>query len=212
MIRMGKVVTNNMETENIKLNIGRDQIQNIRMTSHEKERILKNVTSSPVSLPRPILSWAIFQYKIFYPVTACLILIFGGIGVVSASSNTLPGDLLYPVKVHIAEPLHAAFLFKTEAKAEFQTNLATKRLVEAETLSDNGKLDTNKEKELNDLLNKHTEAFHSELNNLKANNSQSNKEKEDNLSNNFQKGLEKHGQILEKLRNNRGNDIIEKSH
>jgi len=58
-----------------------------------------------------------------------------GVGTSYASEGALPGDLLYPIKIHINESAHAALLSSESAKAEWNTQLVSKRLKEAELLA-----------------------------------------------------------------------------
>jgi len=50
-------------------------------------------------------------------------------GTVAASQNSLPGDILYPVKI-VSEDARVAMVFSPEQKAEFRLNLAQKRIEE----------------------------------------------------------------------------------
>ena len=50
-------------------------------------------------------------------------------GTVAASQNSLPGDVLYPVKI-VSEDARVAMVFSPEQKAEFRLNLAQKRIEE----------------------------------------------------------------------------------
>ena len=54
---------------------------------------------------------------------ALLVVLVGGAGTVTASSNTLPGDVLYPVKT-AAERVQGFFTFGDEARANFYMKLA----------------------------------------------------------------------------------------
>src|SRR3989344_1591253 len=62
-------------------------------------------------------------------------------GTAAASSNALPGDALYPVKVNVAEKVSGVFKFSDEGRAEYKLKLAERRLEEAERLATAGRLD-----------------------------------------------------------------------
>lgn len=77
----------------------------------------------------------------FQPAAVALVLaLFLGVGTSYAAEGTLPGDALYPVKIHVNEPVQGALAVSTEAKADWNVSLATRRLEEAETLGREGRL------------------------------------------------------------------------
>jgi|GEM_PF-6915623 len=63
-----------------------------------------------------------------------------GTGTAYAAGNALPGNPLYGVKTNIEEPIQGAFATSAQAQAEWSSQLATKRLAEAETLAAQNKL------------------------------------------------------------------------
>ena len=179
-----------------KLKIGIKEIKEIKMTALEKERILKSVIHSPVSYEQPIKSpWTIFSFisvlhknrLVYYGFVFSLAVVLGG-GAVFASGNSLPGNVFYPLKVSIVEPIHSAFTFSPKKKAQYESNLATKRMIEAETLKSQGKLDKAKEERLSLLLEDHTKAFNKAI--------EGNDDDDDAITN-FQAGLNAHARVLE---------------
>jgi hypothetical protein len=87
-------------------------------------------------------SRTIFIFERIYavPITA-VVLVFGmTAGTAFAAEGTLPGDLLYPVKVHVTEEVRGVLAITPEAKADWQIERAGKRLEEASTLAVQGKL------------------------------------------------------------------------
>lgn len=69
-------------------------------------------------------------------------------GVAYAAEGTLPGNVLYPVKINVIEPLQVAFAPSPKAKALLQMTFAEQRITEAATLARNGELSTTTEAEL----------------------------------------------------------------
>ncbi|MEK7479684.1 MAG: DUF5667 domain-containing protein, partial [Patescibacteria group bacterium] len=69
-----------------------------------------------------------------------LILLIGGGGVSYAAEGTLPGDLLYPVKITVNESVRGALAFSPQSKAKWHATAAERRMVEVETLADRGTL------------------------------------------------------------------------
>ncbi|MBM3141613.1 MAG: hypothetical protein FJ005_01010 [Chloroflexi bacterium] len=71
-------------------------------------------------------------------VTAILVLLLTGGSTVAASSNALPDQPLYPVKL-ATEQVRLAFAISDTSKAELHTKLAENRALEIETMADQGK-------------------------------------------------------------------------
>jgi hypothetical protein len=94
-----------------------------------------HVTRSPYVFASPV--WV----RAF---AAVLLVVFVGGGTASAAQGSLPGDLLYPVKVSINEKVESALAPDIAAKAEVQAKLAERRVEEAEALASQGRLDTEK--------------------------------------------------------------------
>ena len=72
----------------------------------------------------------IYQFKTM-PISliiGLIIALMGG-GTVAASQNSLPGDVLYPIKI-VSEDARVAMVFSPEQKAEFRLDLAQKRIEE----------------------------------------------------------------------------------
>lgn len=67
-------------------------------------------------------------------------LLIGG-GTTFAAQNSLPGELLYPVKVGVNEHIRLAFAVSNEAETEVQLALLEERVREAQALEAQGRLD-----------------------------------------------------------------------
>ncbi|MFA6495133.1 MAG: DUF5667 domain-containing protein [Candidatus Paceibacterota bacterium] len=80
------------------------------------------------------------KLKYVMPLLLILALLASGGGVSYAAQGSLPGDVLYPVKVDINEPIAGAFQFGTQAQAQWNAELAQSRLQEAEQLAAQNKL------------------------------------------------------------------------
>ncbi|MCE9643629.1 DUF5667 domain-containing protein [Candidatus Parcubacteria bacterium] len=65
-----------------------------------------------------------------------------------AAEGAVPGDLLYPVKVGLTEPVRATLAFTAEAKASWHAEAAGRRMREAETLALRGELSATKSAEI----------------------------------------------------------------
>lgn len=71
---------------------------------------------------------------------ALLVLIFLGGGASFAAQNSLPGDILYPMRVNVNEEVKAAFLSGTKRSA-YEIQRVQNRVNEMQTLANEGKLD-----------------------------------------------------------------------
>ena len=76
-----------------------------------------------------------------FALIAALVLSAGG-GAALAAEAALPGDFLYPLKVHVNEEVMAKFNLSAEAKAAFETDLAERRITEVQQLTAMGRINT----------------------------------------------------------------------
>ncbi len=83
----------------------------------------------------PFWSW---QRRWAVAIAVVLALFLAGGGTVAASSDSLPGDVLYPVKM-ATEKVQAFFTFGDEAKANLHIKFAERRIKEIESLAERGR-------------------------------------------------------------------------
>lgn len=105
---------------------------------------------------RPVLSpWSQFFFsKHTQAAFLSIIIVIGYGGSVSlAAEGALPGDILYPVKTRVTEPV-ARLITATSpaAEAKFETRLLEKRLEEAESLESDKKLDSTLKQEVRKVI------------------------------------------------------------
>ncbi|MDD3662668.1 MAG: DUF5667 domain-containing protein [Candidatus Pacebacteria bacterium] len=191
--------------KNKKIQLGIKEIRKIKMTEDERVRIFNKIINTPVErqglTKSPWVSYFSFinskslQGMAFYLIIP-LIVVFTGGAVAFASQDSLPDDILYPIKVNVLEPLGGAFKFKQESKATYQSNLASLRLSEAEVLARQDKLDREKEDKLNNLLLEHTDSFHKAID--KASKVES-EERIEEIAANFRAEMNVHARILDKI-------------
>lgn len=89
------------------------------------------------------------------PVIAAILVIAVSSGTVAASETALPGDLLYPIKVHVTEEARAALAVTPKARADWAVERAERRLEEAATLDLAGELDDAARAEIDSNLDEH---------------------------------------------------------
>lgn len=76
----------------------------------------------------------LFARKLTAATAAVAILVSVGSGAAYAAEDTVPGDLLYPMKIHVTEPLRERMYFDPQARAKWNEHRIDRRLNEAEIL------------------------------------------------------------------------------
>lgn len=138
--------------------------ENIKLTRKESDSIEKslllyiekNRVHSQVAKKESILS-LFLNRKIAFAATLVAILTVSTAGTAYAANNALPGDFLYPIKVHVHEKLRTHLSFSTESKAKWETKRAKRRMQEAQQLQAEGKLTTDISSELSAQTDSHIE-------------------------------------------------------
>lgn len=139
-----------MNKENFEKGI--EGLKNIRMTDTEKARMLERVFSLPTESPymRRIPAFAL----------ACsLILVLSFGGATYASVTSLPGDLLYPIKTRVVEPMLDIVNYAPEKKIVWEEEKVMRRIVEAEKLAEKDELNDERAEKLERSIEKSSEAF-----------------------------------------------------
>lgn len=85
--------------------------------------------------------WSSMRLRAFGALAMVLVVAVTGAQVTAAAEGALPGDLLYPVKVSVAEPVSLAFASSPAKRATLAAEFAGRRIDEASKLSVAGKLD-----------------------------------------------------------------------
>ena len=120
------------------------------LTETERERIRALLAEYAAWKPvrpapgRPRQGFHILMRPAFAGALIAVLLIGTG-GAAYAAEGTLPGDLLYPVKVSVTEPVVTALTPSGSAQVSWQITIAKRRLKEAATLSSEGRLATSTE-------------------------------------------------------------------
>jgi hypothetical protein len=83
-------------------------------------------------------------------------LLLGG-GTSFAAENALPGDVLYPIKIHVNENVQELAAVSDKAEAKVQAKLATRRLEEAEKLAVSGRLNAETSADLKTRFEEHSQ-------------------------------------------------------
>jgi hypothetical protein len=120
------------------------------MSKRERDRIRASLVTymeqgrsprlSPYSTQSPYVFLSLQQGSRALAFLLILVMVVGSGGSLSlAASRSLPGDLLYPVKLSVNEELAVSFAGSVEKKAEVQKARIKTRLEEATTLKASGK-------------------------------------------------------------------------
>jgi len=87
------------------------------------------------------------------PIFIVILLALGGTSF--AAEKALPGDVFYPVKLNVNEHVQGWLSLSDEAKANWETVLANRRLSEAEELAAHSKLDAKTEAQIESNFEQH---------------------------------------------------------
>ncbi len=119
------------------------------LTLQEKESIRHEIVRTmQATRSMPILSPYMkhFNWMFFTKATAIavIVLLVGGSSLTYASENALPGDLLYPVKIHVKEEIEVSFANTPMQKVTIQKERIERRISEVKTLKATGALTAEK--------------------------------------------------------------------
>lgn len=116
-----------------------NKLRAIRLTQNEKKAIRSRLAAyleqHPVQQDQNALILHRFTFKFSYVAMALILtVVLSSTGISYAAEGAVPGDLLYPVKVDVLEPLHAAVVLTPTAKLQWEVTKVDRRLKEAEAL------------------------------------------------------------------------------
>lgn len=109
------------------------------LSRHVDDNPVRNAGDNRLIIMEDMFSLFLTKKYMFASIVVFLVLALGG-GVGYAAEQSLPNDLLYPVKVHINEEVYSALAFSPEAKVDQATNRVERRLEEAHKLGLRGEL------------------------------------------------------------------------
>lgn len=124
-----------------------------------------------------------------------LIVTTSTVSVGSAAADSLPGDLLYPVKVHVNEGVKTVFITGDEARIAWEQERAENRLQEATQLAVEGRLDGKRKEEVEKRFVAHSEALVEQVRNVE----ESDPVLAAMASSEFEESLETHEVILSRV-------------
>ena len=125
------------------------------------------------------------------PIFIAILILLGG-GTSFAAEQSLPGDALYPVKVYVNEEVRGWATLSNEAKANWDADLATRRLNEAEQLAAETRLDAETRAQLEANFQAHADRVQARINAFEDRDA----DKAARVSSNFETSLRVHENIL----------------
>ena len=129
------------------------------------------------------------------PILLILTLMIGG-GFSAAAENSLPKDVLYPVKIEVNEKVRGWFATSPEAEAQWQTTLMERRLQESEKLAAEGQLDADTQADLESDFEVHAQKAREGIDQIDNDNEV---EARADISSRLESSLKAHEQILLRL-------------
>ena len=103
----------------------------LRLTQYRLEKPVPPILTSPTVSPL-----SLFSFSRPMPVFASLLLVLViGSSVAQAAEGSVPGDVLYPIKTAVTEPVREVLALNVETKVAVDAWKAERRLEEAQTLA-----------------------------------------------------------------------------
>lgn len=183
------------------------QLKKEQLSQQEKE-IMKNelylfMKNNPIAsptneAPSRVDFFAIFKTHhrfAFAGVTLAIILLVMS-GTAYAAEESLPGDLLYPIKINVTEKVRTALIKNPERLATWEAKKTERRLKEIEKITIKGNLNQERQKQLEDNLSKQVEITRTRIERLQTN---ERNEKAEKLGIDLEKSLEKYRLRIENI-------------
>ncbi len=137
----------------------------VSLTHEERERMRRTLHAymemkplrSPIKDKEPYAPWNISWIFSSRPVAVVLVgaLFASTAGVSYAAQSALPGDVLYPVKTRVNEPVAGALSVSADAKLAWAMSVAGERVKEAATLAAEGRLSSTTQAQLEANFEEH---------------------------------------------------------
>lgn len=152
-------------------------LRNIRLAAPAKERMRADLSAyadlhalqdlvKRLPVRSPFASFMMPARSLYAGALTLVLMVAGGTQASLASEGAVPGDILYPIKVAVSEPLSFVFTPTTEGKATLAARFASRRVDEAAALSSVGKLDEAIAEDLATRFDAHVDVLAKETNTL----------------------------------------------
>ena len=115
----------------------------VHLSQREYDRgrafLLEYMRHNPARQPAPSLRvrapWWAMPVLHPMPILAGILLVVLSSSTAAAAADSLPGDILYPVKIHVNEPLQGALAVSPRARAAWNIELAERRIHESSSVA-----------------------------------------------------------------------------
>lgn len=146
---------------------GIEDIRTIGLSTEEKRILHTHIMSRPIPSPYPQSIFVLFSRSwITYSVASLLIVALLGGSAAVAAEQSVPGDLLYPVKIKVTEPARDLLVQTPTEHARWESQKASRRLEEAAILAKNNELTPERSKDIEERFQEHARAASKALNTL----------------------------------------------
>ncbi|MDP3956150.1 MAG: DUF5667 domain-containing protein [bacterium] len=150
------------------------ELRHIKLADDARERIRTRLSLYTALKPSVIAvplereireySWMSFwRLRKTQALMASLLLVVTSSSAIHAAERTLPGDILYPVKVYVNEGVRSLFAVSDESRASLEVSRLSRRLKEAEALAVQGRLSEDTEEKLASSIGSHAQAARSHI-------------------------------------------------
>jgi hypothetical protein len=144
----------NLKQEALTTKLSQNEKQYLRMSLYDAMK-KPPATVQEVRVVRAVRS-SYFWFSPRFAMPVAVLLVIGlGTGTAFAAQGSLPGGILYPVKIHVNEAVEVALANTPEEKAKTEESIADRRVVEAQTLDAQDRLDATTMQELEDNFDEH---------------------------------------------------------
>lgn len=164
-------------------------LQSIRLSHAEKDRMLTAILDAPPSVG---------FFSAFHRLSAAVlvVMLLAGSGISYAAESALPGDPLYPMKIHVNERLRTALARTPRARATREVQLAQRRLEEGETLATRGRMNASLREQVRRQFRMHAQEVAVQLDRLIDERDMASATE---VSADFETGLRAHAAVLARM-------------
>ncbi|MFA5841905.1 MAG: DUF5667 domain-containing protein [Candidatus Paceibacterota bacterium] len=198
-----------MTPENFKKGI--EELRRSGLTGSEKELMLQKIMEAPLRIPHTqarasfvrTLREAFIGYSSFsYAFAVFAVLLLSGSSVIFAAERSVPGSILYGVKVDVIEPIRGKFVKTPEARAKWEVSKAERRLEEAEKLALGKKLDQPRRAKLEEDFEKNADEVAASILKLREVKASSTDAAAERINEKFDSAISSHKKKLEDIGDN----------
>ncbi|KKQ80710.1 MAG: hypothetical protein UT02_C0003G0009 [Parcubacteria group bacterium GW2011_GWC2_38_7] len=138
----------------------KQDLNSVRFSIEEKAEVLKSINLYMAENPveRRSFSFNLLMNKNYMiPAIIIALLLATSGGTVAAAENSLPGDMLYGVKLHVNERMMSAIAISDDAEADMQSRFSERRLQEYNQMLNGKRWSVEMEQTLADRLSEYQE-------------------------------------------------------